>query len=133
MKSFSLSSHERIKSKKDFEDIYSQRNILFSFDKKIRVSYIFDKNVVDAGVKIAPAISKHSGNAVWRNRVKRLLREAYRLNKTDIVSFCQTNQIKLKIVFSLNNISKKTTPSLGLTDLFDGVKDLLNKIEKKLC
>ncbi|MDP4115298.1 MAG: ribonuclease P protein component [Bacteroidota bacterium] len=133
MKSFSLSSNERIKSKKDFEDIFKHGNILFSFNKKVKASFIYIKEADDPGVKIAPAVSKRAGNAVWRNRIKRLIREAYRLNKTGLVSYCKSNHISLKIVFSLNYISKKTAPNLGLIDLTDSVKDLLNKVEKKLC
>jgi len=54
---------------------------LFSSDQLIKCLYLFEQNSKDIGVKIAAAVSSKAGKAVWRNRVKRLIKESYRLNK----------------------------------------------------
>ena len=80
MKNFSLTRNERVKKKRDFEKIYNAANVLFSSDRLIKVHFIYSENNV-AEIKIAAAVSKKAGKAVWRNRVKRLIKESYRLNK----------------------------------------------------
>ena len=62
------------------------------------------------GVMFAVAVGKKLGNAVWRNRVKRLAREAYRLNKIGLVEKYKTKNALLEIIFSpqsLNQIKNK--------------------------
>ena len=84
MKNFSLTRNERVKKKRDFEKVYSSAKVLFSSDRLIKVHFLcVDSNL--SGVKIAAAVSKKVGNAVWRNRVKRLVKETYRLNKTPLL------------------------------------------------
>ena len=78
-----LSPAERIKSKKDFDELYSSGKILISSNKKIKAIFLIKDNP-DEGVKIAAVVSKKLGNAVWRNRIKRLIKETYRLNKQEI-------------------------------------------------
>ncbi len=72
-------------------------------------------------VKVAFGISKKAGNAVWRNRLRRLLREVYRLNK-EILSDCNRS---LWIVFSPNNLNKKVNPKLLFRDVKPDMIDLL--------
>lgn len=128
MKPFSFSKNERIKEKKLFEKLYTSGKISFSSNKKIKVVYLFVEESNSAFPKIAVAVSKKSGNAVWRNRVKRLLRESYRLNKLPISSFCKEKKKQLFIIFSPFLLNQTEHKTIGLFDVMPGVQETLNAI-----
>jgi len=128
-----LSAHERIKSNKDFDNIFKRGNILFSSDDKLKAIYIFNINSKECGIKIATAVFKKSGNAVWRNRVKRLIKVSYRLNKQILSETCLGKNILLKVIFSLNTINQNNTRIIKLNDIHSAVADLISKINNTLC
>ena len=131
-KRFSLSANERIKSKKDFEKLFSFGQTLYSNDKKIKAIYIAEKRVEDGQVKIAPVVSKKAGNAVWRNRVKRLIKEAYRLNKENLTIICSEKKILLKIIFAANQINGISHKKIKLNDLLPDILEIMNRIKNRL-
>jgi len=132
VKPYGLTAGERIKSKRDFENIFKSGNTIYSPDNKLKAIYIFQKNSKKCGVKIATAVFKKSGNAVWRNRVKRLLRVSYRLNKQFLTETCLNKNILLKVVFSLNTINQNNTRTVKLNDIQSAVADIISKINKTL-
>lgn len=132
MKSFSLNHRERVKRKKEFEKVYSSANIFFSSDHLIKSLYIIDTETKLFGVKIAAAVSKKSGKAVWRNRIKRLLKESYRLNKSDLLNKCIEKKTSLLIVFSPNKLSEFKNKKVFLKDIAPGVIELINKIKQQI-
>ena len=83
MKQFTLGKNERLKSRKLIEQVFSkgQRFGLFPY----RVFYLFQENehpVVKSSLQCGVGVSTKSfKRAVDRNRIKRLTREAYRLQK----------------------------------------------------
>ncbi len=93
MKPHGLAANERIKSKKDFENIFKSGNIIYSSDDKLKAIYTYNENSKECGIKIATAVFKKSGNAVWRNRVKRLIRSSYRLNKQILSETCLNKNV----------------------------------------
>ncbi|RPI73586.1 MAG: ribonuclease P protein component [Ignavibacteriales bacterium] len=126
-----LSSNERIKSKKDFDELYSSGNILISSDQKIKAIYLIDKNP-DGGVKIAAVVSKKLGTAVWRNRIKRLIKEAYRLNKKEIVSCADIDEKNIRLIFSAFALSEKKNKKIMLNEIVPGVLEIMNRIKRNL-
>jgi len=132
LKKFWLSKKEKIKSKKEFDLIYSAGEQLISPSQKLKALYIIDRNSGTPGIKTAYAVSRKAGNAVWRNRVKRLLRESFRLNKEQIINECGKKSIKLLIVFSPFAINKRNCEKIFLKDVLDDVVGLMNKIRAKL-
>lgn len=127
MKRFSLTRNERVKKKRDFEKIYSSANVLFSSDRLIKVHFLcVDYNV--SGIKIAAAVSKKAGKAVWRNRAKRLIRESYRVNKNPLLEKVLKNNIQLLLVFSPNRLSEASNKKIYLHDFSPGVNELMSKI-----
>ena len=132
MKQYDLSKKERIKSKKEFDLVYSAGEHLISPSQKLKALFVIDRNPDTAGVKTAYAVSKKAGNAVWRNRVKRLLREAFRLNKAKIVEDCFAKSIGLLIVFSPYSINQRNSKKIYLNNILNDVVGLIDRIRTKL-
>lgn len=131
MKNFSLTRNERVKKKSDFEKIYSSAKVLFSSDRLIKVHFLF----VDSGtpgIKIAAAVSKKSGKAVWRNRLKRLIKESYRINKNPLLEKVLNKSTQLLLVFSPNRLSEASNKKTYLRDVSPGVVELMNKIIQQI-
>ena len=68
-----------LKKKKDFQAVYSRGK---SYANRFLVLYVFRSHGLQG--KVGFAAGKKLGNAVKRNRVKRLLRESYRLHQVEI-------------------------------------------------
>ena len=131
MKNFSLTRYERVKKKSDFEKIYSSAKVLFSSDRLIKVHFLF----VDSGttgIKIAAAVSRKSGKAVWRNRLKRLIKESYRINKNPLLEKVLNNSTQMLLVFSPNRLSETSNKKIYLRDVSPGVVELMNKIIQQI-
>ena len=78
MKSFSFPKDERLLNRKDFVNL----NRLGKRLQTAHFNIIFGQN--ELGItRLGITVSKKIGNSVKRNRVKRFIREFYRLHKTD--------------------------------------------------
>ena len=132
MKRFSLSSHERIKKRTDFELIFSEGRFIYSSGKVLRAHYLIEKDVEKSGVKIAPVVGKKLGNAVWRNKVKRLIKESYRLNKEILTEVSLRKGVLLKIVFSPNMLNEKKNKILSYSEIMPHVFEIMTKIASRL-
>lgn len=131
-KRFGLSADERIRSRKDFEQIYTTGRVLYSSDRRIKAIFLISQSDEKPGVKIAPAVSKKAGIAVWRNRMKRLIKEAYRLNKEILTGTSVNNKVLIRIVFSPNLLNEKNFKWPNLKDLMPGVVEVMLKIKSVL-
>lgn len=78
---FKLPRRNILKSNKIFQKVYRLGR---SYANRYMVLYVF-KGYAEP-TKVGFAAGKRLGNAVVRNRVKRLLREVYRLNNNDLKS-----------------------------------------------
>jgi ribonuclease P protein component len=132
LKRYGLSAKERIKSKKDFDKIFSSGSFIYSSSKIMKAVYIVEKEDKNKGVRIAVAVSKKLGIAVWRNRIKRLVKESYRLNKEVLLEICSKKNILLKIVFSPNSLNEKNNKNIVLIDIMPSVVDLMIKLRSTL-
>ena len=77
---FSFPKKERLKSKKLFEQIFAEGKSVSNYPVKL----LYLKSELPKSVKFQAGVAvpkKNFKSAVKRNRIKRLLREAYRLNK----------------------------------------------------
>ena len=87
---FSLQKKERIKSKKLMENVFAEGRKINHYP--LRLIYLPTQFEDDSQFKIAVvAPKKVFRSAVKRNRIKRLLKEAYRLNKSIIFNNSKGN------------------------------------------
>lgn len=96
---FTLGKQERLKSRKLTEELFRTGKTFTVFP--VRVFYQFDKKTdwkfpVQAGVS---ASGKNFRRAVDRNRIKRVLREAYRVQKNELYDICLQEQKQLTVFF----------------------------------
>ena len=132
MKRFGLSADERIKSRKDFEEIFLNGKTVYSSDKKVKATYLIVNKSNKAGVMISAAAFKKAGKAVWRNRARRLIKEAYRLNKTTIKETACEKGLLLKLVFSPYALNEKKNKKLYFADFLPGIKEIMLKLVNRL-
>lgn len=82
-KRFGLPKAERLKSRKQIDALFGSGKAVSVFP--VRAVYGFTP-AKEGGLKVGVSVSKrYFKKAVHRNRIKRLLREAYRLQKEELV------------------------------------------------
>ncbi len=132
MKRYGISKKERIKKKREFEAVYSKGKVIISESGKFKANYLLLENQKQPLLKVAFAVSRKAGNAVWRNRIKRLLRESYRLNKQSLFEKVTENKVQVFVIFSPNNVNKIKFKKIYLRDVQPEVTMLLGKIKDKI-
>jgi ribonuclease P protein component len=95
-KTFSYNKTEKLKSRKQMEQLFARGKSFLVFP--VKVFYMEMAGETDGPIKVGVgASSKVFKKAVHRNRVKRLLREAYRLNKIPLHEFVEANNKKVAV------------------------------------
>jgi ribonuclease P protein component len=130
LKEFSLSRREKIKSRSELDLLFTKGKILYSKKNRFKTVLYLLQDSNETGVKVVFAVHKKAGNAVWRNRVKRLMRESYRLNKK-ILSEHIGNRLLL-LAFSPSRISQRNFRKIKLQDVTPEIIDLLNQVKLKI-
>lgn len=99
--SFSFPKSEKLKSLKLIEQLFEGSNSLNKFPFKLLWIKVIPENKF--AVKVAFAVSsRRIKSAVKRNRMKRLMRESYRLNKNALIESCNKKEIGLALMFMYN-------------------------------
>jgi ribonuclease P protein component len=127
MKSNSLHKSERLDKKKLIEKLFGGGARSFSVFP-LRVVYLALDNVQDEHAAILVSVSKRRfKRAVKRNRVKRQIREAYRLNKQPLLQILKEHNLHIAIAFIY--LSDELTDSSLITER---MKTALSRISEQL-
>jgi ribonuclease P protein component len=132
VKKYGLSSAEKLKSRKDIEELFQKGNTLVSSSKRIKVVYLIDNNSVEPGIRTAVAVGKKAGKAFWRNRVKRLLRESIRLNKEILIKITEVKGCKIRIIFSPCLLNMRNNRKLYLKDIMPDVIQIMSRLSSNI-
>ncbi|WP_250433570.1 ribonuclease P protein component [Hanstruepera flava] len=111
------SKKEKLKSKKLIDILFSEGKSVSSYP--LRMVYLATELNSDSRLNVGVSVSKrHFKKAPDRNRIKRLMREAYRLNKTVIFNNI-TTQYALMILYIGNEKPKFSDVESATVKLFD--------------
>ena len=118
---------EKLKSRKRVEELFARGKTVNVFP--IRISFQFtnlseeEKAVAEIGVSVS---KRHFKRAVDRNRIKRLLREAYRLQKKELLELLQVEKKKAYVFFIYTH---KQIPEYS--EVFETMKKCMDVLKRK--
>jgi ribonuclease P protein component len=92
-----LGRDKKLKSRKLIKSIFEQKQVVNAFP--LRAFYLYKKDM-DVPFQVGFSVSKRNfKSAVKRNRIKRLLREAFRLQQDDLLAALSETGQKVAILF----------------------------------
>jgi ribonuclease P protein component len=95
-KLFSYNKKEKLKSRKQLNKLFETGKSFTVFP--VKLFYFFTDDAQDNAVKAGVGVSsRHFKKAVHRNKIKRLLREAYRTEKQPLYIYLSHNKKKLAV------------------------------------
>jgi ribonuclease P protein component len=118
---------DSLKSEKDIGQVYRKGKVIISTDRKIKANYLSAENLTNR-IKFAITVSSKTGNSVWRNRFKRIVRESLRLELASLKEINLKSSTDLLIVFSPYTINQTNNRRLFQKDIKPALSDILNKL-----
>ena len=148
----SLGKEEKLKSRKQIEDLFANGKGFTAYPVKVVYKVLDNEQLMSEGATVEnhpsaetndslPPVASHSSpvvigvsassrnfkHAVDRNRIKRLLREAYRIQKHDLHRVATEKRIRLAVFFIYLD---KTLPTFALLE--DKMRYCLKRLRKIL-
>ncbi len=128
---YTLGKTERLKSRKLIEQVFKQGKAFSIFP--FRVVYLLKKDETNEALPTAncqlqtgfTVSTKYFKKAVDRNRIKRLMREAYRLQKNELQKIVVEKNIHLAIFFIYTGNELPT-----YTTIFEKTAAVLKRVQK---
>ena len=123
MTKLTYSKAEKLKSRKMIDQLFSEGKSVSAFP--LRLVYLKREERGDSQFKAGVSVGKRNfKKAVERNRLKRLMREAYRLNKNDFF-----NNITEPYALMILYLGKSETDFQSISNK---MRDLLKKFSSKV-
>src|ERR1700712_2247494 len=123
-KPYSLGKSERLKSRKQIDALFEQGKKITLFPFRLLYRTGPGKAIVKAGFTVS---SKNFPCAVDRNRIKRLTRESYRLQKKEVEELVLKNENVLHLFFIYTG---REMPQYE--EIYARMKQVLDKLLKNL-
>ena len=120
----------RLINDRDFELVYKTGLVIISEDKKIKANYLFESKDINNTVKIGLSVASKKGNSVWRNRLKRILRESLRMDRENLQNIIELKNANLLIIFSPYSINQTNSKKIFLKEIKPAIWDILKRIGK---
>lgn len=126
-----ITNFETLKKELDFNLVFKKGKIIKPVAGYVKAAYVFVENGENRKVKTAIAIPSKSGNSVWRNRFKRLIRESVRRESNKITDIISKKDSCLLIVFSPHRANQRNKNKLFLYEVHSGVIEILKSISSE--
>ena len=121
MKEFSLGKNERLKHRKHIELLFREGRSFSVFP--FRIYYLFSGELISPLQAGFSASTRNFKKAVDRNRIKRITKEAYRLQKKELQAQLTNKNQRLAVFFVYTD---KNLPAFGIAK--ERVKIILQKL-----
>jgi len=120
--SFTYNKTEKLKSRKQLDIVFKNGKSFLVFPLKVFVVFedVSQENLIQCGVGVS---KKYFPKAVDRNRIKRILRENYRLNKGVLHSAIITKKLSFFVLY-IDKI---------MLDKSNLLEDKMKKVIEKIC
>ncbi|MDG2195023.1 MAG: ribonuclease P protein component [Polaribacter sp.] len=126
MMKFTLGKAERLKSKKLIDRLYEEGTSIKVFP--LRMVFLQTEHTSEFPAQVGVSVSKRNfKNAVDRNRIKRLMREAYRKQKHTVY-----NELDIPYIFMISYLGKTAQKHDVIEDKMDKLLVLFLQEIKKL-
>jgi len=122
---FSFNKKERLKNKRQIESLFSEGERFFEYP--FNVIWQLDPNS-NSSLKMAVSVPKKKlPKATDRNKIKRLVRESFRKNKSIVLQPLEAKTIKLNLmlVYSQSNI-------MSMTEIEDKISVTLQRLAEQI-
>ena len=119
----------RLKNDKDIELVFGKGTVIISEDRKIKAKYLLSNVTINGTIKFGITVSSKKGNSVWRNRIKRILREALIKEKETLLDIANQINKSLLIIFSPYLLDQNCSKKISLREIKPAVFDILNKLK----
>jgi ribonuclease P protein component len=119
---------ETLKYKNEIDLVYKKGKTVKLGSGFVKAVYFFVAESEKRKTKVAAVAASRSGNSVWRNRFKRLIRESVRLETNTISEILDSKKSNLLIVFSPHRINQEKAKKLFLNEIKSDVVNILNNL-----